>query len=333
MRNSNKSNQILQLAMTHFEEAASWQAVWQLAQPPDGLNRMILSRGPQKINLDFDVRSTVQESQLAQLTKKREQHQHFLVIAGRISQSIKDQLKEQHINYIDSGGNAYIETAATFILIEGKKSGYSQKRKHLFTNASIQLLFHLFLKPDLLKMTYRQIASETGASLDNISKTLRTLRDNKYVKPLESGGYIFVNKKNLLERWIPEFGERLKPSLLIGRYSFLPDVNWKFLQIDTSQTRWGGEPAAEKIFGNIIQPSTFTIYSNESHQDLVRNYRLIPDPEGNIYAYQTFWDMSSRTNEESIPELLVYADLILSKKEHNTALAHRLIEIRADKIL
>ncbi len=309
--------------MTHFEEATSWQTVWKTAQNGKDHNQMILTGPQQKIDLAFEVRSSIQETQLDKLSQKTQQHPNFLIIAGRISQPVKEKLKSQHINYIDSGGNAYIETDSVFLLIDGKKSGFSPRKKHLFTNASIQLIFHLFQQPELLQQTYRQIAEATGGSLDNISKTLRTLRDYKYIQALESGGFVFTNKKSLLERWIPEFGERLKPSLLIGRFSFLPDVNWKFLQIDTSLTRWGGEPAAEKLFSN-IQPAVFTLYSQESHQDLVRNYRLIPDPEGNIHVYQTFWDMTKETNKETVPKLLVYADLLLSNNKRNHTLAQQI---------
>jgi hypothetical protein len=324
LKKSNRSGQILHLAMTHFEEATSWQAVWKMAQNGENTNRMLLTGPQQKLDLAFEVRSNVQEAQLEKLIEKKRQHDSFLIIAGRISQPVKDQLKKQHIHYIDSGGNACIQTDTVFLLIEGRKSSFSPRRKHLFTNASIQLLFHLFREPELLQKTYRDIAKATGGSLDNISKTIRTLQEHKYILPLEKKGYAFSNKKKVIERWIPEYGERLKPSLLTGRYSFLPEVNWKFLQIDTSLTRWGGEPAAEKIFGH-VQPSTFTLYSQESHQDLIRNYRLLPDPEGNIFVYQTFWDMEKEEKRDVVPQLLVYTDLILSNNKRNLALAKQLL--------
>lgn len=332
MKNSNKSNQILQAALQNLEASTPWRVLEKTSQKPTGAPQIVLAYGSKKLILEIEVRSVLQEAQLPKLLTKRSQKDDFLVVAGRISQAMKEKLRDHHINYLESGGNAFLETDTLFILIEGKKSGFSQKRKHLFTNASIQLLFHLFLNPNLLKKTYRQIAQATGGSLDNISKTLRTLRDNHYVQLNDKGGFIFANKKSVIERWVPEYGERLKPSLFIGRFSFLPDVNWKFLQMDTSQTRWGGEPAAEKIFG-LAQPTSFTLYTQESQQDLIRNYRLIPDPEGSIYAYQTFWDINEEKNKDTVPELLIYADLLLSKNKRNIEVARRLLEMAEDNII
>jgi hypothetical protein len=121
LKKSNRSGQILHLAMTHFEEATSWQAVWKMAQNGENTNRMLLTGPQQKLDLAFEVRSNVQEAQLEKLIEKKRQHDSFLIIAGRISQPVKDQLKKQHIHYIDSGGNACIQTDTVFLLIEGKK--------------------------------------------------------------------------------------------------------------------------------------------------------------------------------------------------------------------
>jgi hypothetical protein len=72
LKKSNRSGQILHLAMTHFEEATSWQAVWKMAQNGENTNRMLLTGPQQKLDLAFEVRSNVQEAQLEKFIEKND---------------------------------------------------------------------------------------------------------------------------------------------------------------------------------------------------------------------------------------------------------------------
>ncbi len=324
LRGSNKTNQILQVALSNLQKFSSWEASWMDSdcEKVDGI--LQLKRGKKVIKLDADVKNVAQEGQLSRLIQKQKTNNSYIIIAGRISKPLQEKLKSRGINFLDSGGNAFIDSKKLFLLIDGKKSRAAQERKHLFTNASIQLLFHLFIKPELLKGTYRDIANATGASLDNISKTFRILRDHDFIETRSPVGYIFKNQGKLLEKWIPEYGQRLKPQLLIGRFSFLKDVQWGFIQLDYSKTRWSGEPAADKLLG-ILPPIKFTLYTSESQAELIRNYRLIPDPEGPLMVYKSFWDLQTRPNRITVPELLVYADLVSSGKPRNIEVAKKLL--------
>ncbi len=291
-----------------------------------------LERDANAIELIAEVKSVLQPGHLPHLLKLRRKFPNFMVIAGRISRQLAKELKELGINYLDSGGNAFIETKAFFLLIEGKKSGESIERKHLFTNASIQLLFHLMVKPGLLKKAYREIATVTGASLDNISKSIRALNENGYISKLKNGGYAFLNKEGLLERWITEYGERCKPKLLMGRFRFLKNDRWQDLELDRTKTQWSGEPAVDLELGR-LRPLLFTLYTLENKQELVRKYRLIPDTLGPVFIYQAFWDLAGFSATNRAPDLLIYADLLLSGSARNAEAAKSLLDARKENIL
>jgi len=266
------------------------------------------------------------------LLEMHQEKSSFLVIAGRISSEVREKMRSLGINYLDSAGNAFIDKENLFVLIDGKKGKLKLERKHLFTNASIQLLFHFLLNPELLQQTYRDISKSTGASLDNISKTIRNLAEHDYIIASKKKGYVFLNKKKLIERWISEYGERLKPKLFLGEFRFTKEERWKSTQLDTKRTKWGGEPAAD-IKTGLIRPEIFTLYTSESRKELMQNYRIIPDPKGKIKVYRTFWNTNGINEKKTVPVLLIYADLILSSSARNIDVAKKLLNDQKENIL
>ncbi|MBS1908251.1 MAG: hypothetical protein JST03_00090, partial [Bacteroidetes bacterium] len=70
------------------------------------------------------------------------------------------------------------------------------------------------------------------------------------------------------------------------------------------------------LLTNYLRPAELTLYSTETRNDLIKNYRLIPDEKGNVKAYEKFWnngDVNTNANtveDVVVPPLLVYADLM-----------------------
>jgi hypothetical protein len=103
----------------------------------------------------------------------------------------------------------------------------------------------------------------------------------------------------------------LKPTLGVGSFRFLKQEdfhNWKNLPLKSGKTWWGGEPAAD-LYTNYLKPEILTLYTLESRSELVKHYRLIPDPNGHVQVYQRFWK-KDEVNDVMVPPLLIYADLM-----------------------
>ena len=93
---------------------------------------------------------------------------------------------------------------------------------------------------------------------------------------------------------------------------------------------WGGEPGAD-LLTNYLQPAVFQLYSTETKMDLMKNYRFIPDPKGNIYVHVPFGEnlvTVKRTNP-----LLVYGDLVNSASYRNLEVAERINDAYLKTIL
>ena len=114
-----------------------------------------------------------------------------------------------------------------------------------------------------------------------------------------------------MTKWADEFSKNLKPTLLIGTFRFLKEddlLAWKDLKLDITKTVWGGEPAGD-LLANYLHPAEFTIYTDESRNELIKNYKLIPDEKGNVKVYQKFWKWDNST-QNTAPPLIVYTDLM-----------------------
>ena len=102
------------------------------------------------------------------------------------------------------------------------------------------------------------------------------------------------------------------PTLHIGNFRFTKsndENNWKEITLKPNETYWGGEPAG-KIITNYLVPEIFTLFTDETRNNLIKNYRLVPENTGNIKAYKKFWKGQATFNETVVHPLLAYADLM-----------------------
>jgi hypothetical protein len=252
-----------------------------------------------------------------------------LVLANDILPKIKSNFKDTGINYIDGAGNAFIKNKNIFVFIEGRKKNEMAKdlKAKPFSKAGLKIIFHLFINEHLLNATIRQIAGATGTSLDSVHKTINGLKQLNYLMALKKDSLTWHNKKDLFEKWITEYENRLKPGLSIGNFRFVKEQDffaWKKMALSNEITQWGGEPAAELLTG-YLKPEILTLYTAETKGDLIRNYRILPDANGYIRVYQKFWKLETK-KEKTTPPLLVYTDLINTGNNRNSETAQKIYE-------
>ncbi|MFM9949324.1 MAG: type IV toxin-antitoxin system AbiEi family antitoxin [Saprospiraceae bacterium] len=267
----------------------------------------------QTIKLNFIARQELRQHQMPQLEKMASDFAPFMVIAGRIFPKLKDELIQKHIAYLESNGNAYIRQGAVLIWMDTHKPIQPEKEKNnrAFTKTGLQVVFHFMLNENYINQSYREIAGQTKVGLGNINYVMNGLKAMGFLIKLDKDHYKLINKKELLEKWISAYLEKLKPALKVGTFRFLKEadfINWRNVSLQIGKTWWGGEPAGD-LYTNHLHPGELTLYTTETRNDLIKNYRLIPDDKGNVNAYKKFW----RPDEENsivVPPLLAYCDLI-----------------------
>jgi len=200
------------------------------------------------------------------------------------------------------------------ISIEGNKIEKRQEKKknRAFTKAGLRVVFQLLLNEETLNQPYREIAAMAGVALGNIKHVFDGLKELGFILRLDKNRMKLLKKRELLDRWIDGYGTALKPMLHIGNYRFLKeedDKAWKKLKPDEEKTVWGSEAAADLIT-NYLVPLKLDMYTKETKTELMKKWRLIPDPTGKVQVYEKFWN--NKTDQKYAPEILVYADLILT---------------------
>ncbi len=321
---------IIQEALQNFEKNTGIKGTWKDAKATATDNGMdgdvYFTYDKKKVMLPIEVRKKIGPQHLPAITEKQKKAKGLMLLALDIPEQVAKNLRERHINYIDAAGNAFINSHDIFILIEGNKPIKPQQsfQAKAFSKTGLKVIFQFLLHPDLINETIRNIANQADVSLDTAHKTIQGLKQLGYIIPLTKKDMGWNNRKELFEKWIGEYDTRLKPGLHVGNFRFVKETDflqWKAIHLQDN-TCWGGEPAGD-LLTNYLRPEILTLYTTEPKMEVIKNYRVLPDPNGYIRVYQKFWE-GNETQNVTAPPLLVYADLINTGDKRNIETAQKI---------
>lgn len=277
-----------------------------------------------------EVKKRLQGHQIIQLIRLKYKYDPLLLITEHIYPKLKEVLRRENIAYLETNGNVYFKAQNILLWLDGQKPtavAAKEKTGRAFTKTGLKLLFHFLLEPRLLDLPYREIAHRTGIVFGNINVIMNDLKQQGFLVQIEKNLYQLQNKKELLQRWMVAYDEKLKPALKLGNFRFLKEedfFNWKNIHLKPMKTCWGAEPAAD-IVTNYLKPGELTLYTVETKQELIRHYRLVPDEKGPVKIYQKFWNYNE-VNNNIVPPLLIYVDLMNTGDRRCIETAHKIYE-------
>ena len=151
----------------------------------------------------------------------------LIVMSAYINPSIAADLRSAGIQYIDVAGNAFLQIGdCIHIEVKGKKPAHPVQTVSgsLFQPKLMQLLAIFMLDPAAVNRTVRVLAERAGLSKDRVSVGLRLLKEKGWL--IESGKteYRLAGKRDLFDQWLMNYGERLRPKLVLGTYRMPPSV-------------------------------------------------------------------------------------------------------------
>ena len=321
---------ILIAAFQNLEKNTNIKGRWE-AIPPFYIDKGYDIKVKLKLNKTVElygiVKKEIREYQILDILEKVKQNRKFIIIAEKIFPKIKERLRNLEIGYLDATGNLYYKDEGNYLYIEvQQKLAKVTETNRAFTKAGLKVVYNLLIEPGLINATYREIAAKANVGLDTINKVIYGLKDLDYIIEINKNTRKLVNQKELFGRWMTEYNQKLKPTLHLGNFRFLNKEDyryWKKINLKANDTLWGGEPAAD-LLTNYLKPGEFTIYTNEKKHELMKNYKLVPDNNGDIKVYKKFWEYD--LNKRYVPELLVYADLINTGNERNIETAKIIYE-------
>ncbi|NLN48229.1 MAG: hypothetical protein GX154_03920 [Clostridiales bacterium] len=307
---------IINRAVNTLEVTHGLTPIWKESVPLDGILKLTVNG----IELKFivDVKQEVRINQLLQIDINSREYENYLLVANRIFHNTKEELRKRNIPYIETNGNIYLRKGNIYLYVDTNRNDNIKRVRgnRAFTKTGLKVLFYLLQYKEAINLPQRKLAEKTGVALGNIPEIIKGLRETGYLTPLNKKDYVWENRENLLNRWINDYGTVLKPKLNIDKYSF--KGNWQNLKFNLKDTVWGGEPAAD-ILTNHLRPEKFLIYTRERRTDLIKNYQLIPNENGEIDVLEMFWEQE---NVKTAPPLLVYTDLILEGGKRNKETAN-----------
>lgn len=253
--------------------------------------------------------------------------ERWILVTQYIPQPLKDELRKQGVNYLETAGNGFIR-AGTFFYFMGGQAVTPLRQPatgKLWKRTGLQFLLVILTNPDALQDTYRVMADMAGIALGNIGQLLEELQRADY---LEKDGDVFrlKNRGRLYERWAELYPVILKPKLTRGRFRFLREgdrLRWQ--DMPRQHFRWGGEPGGA-LYTGFLEPERFTIYTNERDTETIKQLALVPDPNGTVEIVEQFWKEKAVPGEfiGAAPALLVYAELMDSLDSRNRETALRI---------
>ncbi|MDW3649994.1 MAG: type IV toxin-antitoxin system AbiEi family antitoxin [Bacteroidia bacterium] len=261
-----------------------------------------------------EAKNEVRPNHVFALLDLKESHKEVLIAANYITPNAKKMLREKELNYIDRVGNTYFRLDPIYIYVEShhNQPPSEDRKNRAFTKTGIKLVFHILHTPNLLNTSYRNIVSHTGVALGTVPKVIAGLKEEGYLVKKIKKEWVIKAYDELLNRWQHEYTKKLKPGLFVKRYrSIAPDfnTNWRKMPLQ-SGAQWGGEAAGD-LLTNYLKAEVLTLYTNQSQQDLIKQYKWIPDQSGSIFVYKQFWNPELEPHSPKyVPALLIYADLI-----------------------
>jgi hypothetical protein len=308
-----KENEIVHIALENLQYNVGINACWK-EDGPDGLDGVLeITTDNYTVKLNVGVRNELRNHQLPALFEQAARNGNLMVVANHIFPKIKEALRQHDIAYLETNGNIWLKKNGILLWIDTQKPVQTIKSKgnRAFTKTGLKVVLHFLLQEQDINLPYRDIAAITEVGLGNINYIMTGLHEMGFLLKVEGKQYKLINKRQLLEKWMTAYAERLQPALKIGTFRFLKQddfLNWKNLQINEHNTWWGGEPAGD-ILTNYLRPEILTIYTTETRNEIIKNYRLIPDENGHLKVYKKCWS-TDEANMETAPPLLVYAELM-----------------------
>jgi len=285
-------------------------------------------------HFDAEIKATINIPAIAIIQQKLSQYKNSpLLIASYISSEMGSYLRSINVNYIDTAGNAYIYTPPMIINIQGNKpSGIKPQINRMYRPSGLKFIFTLLCNPGIENSDYRTLSKISGVALGSVGWIMGDLKQNGFIKVLNVDQLQLVKKETLLKEWVSNYHDQLRPKIYLGIYSSINEDWYKKINVNENLL-WGSEYAAN-ILTMYLKPEVFTLYTKDLTSEFLIKNKIHKTQDGNIEILQKFWSFDDKwTNQNVVPPLLIYADLIASKSDRNIETARIIYDKELARII
>ena len=207
-------------ALNNLENVAGIHGEWAFLAHTEntGIDGILtISFGEDRIKFKTDVKNEIRNIHSTQIRARAYVNDTFLLLAQNIFPKAKEMLRKENIAYLDIAGNFYFRNENYYIFIEGNRIPTLEKEKpnRAYTPTGLKIVFLLLTEKNALNMTYREIAHRANVALGNVPLVINNLQEAGYLIAKNKNKYIITRKRELLDRWITGYGEKIKKKIKI----------------------------------------------------------------------------------------------------------------------
>lgn len=258
-------------------------------------------------------RITPQQAKLLIFQLQAFQDQHPLLLADYIPESLAAQLRQHHLDYLDTIGNGSVSAPPLFYEVSGKR----KKSPKILANRSLQatgskILYQLLKDHQLCNQPYRTISQRAEVALGAVGPVIKELQTKKLlIDDMQKHRHI-GHPTALRNLWETAYLGHLRPKIEFERCTLsspwsldnLPSlIKQQHLE---DQVIIGGELAAS-FFCENIRPESATLHLEKTAAlKLMLRLRLTPCADGPITIVHQF--ANNNAFGQRSPEGLQLAD-------------------------
>ncbi len=286
----------------------------------DGLLEVHIDKG--KLLFVYEIRRIIKRPIPEQLyIYHKNSNENFILFAEYVNSSIAEDLKKNNVNFIDSQGNAFLNIPnQIYVDVQGNTLKISKEKQAtaIFQPKGLQLLPMLLTHEDASNYSLRDLAQMSGISLGRTGTIINELKGAGFIIKSSRNKFEIHNKKKLFEKWVENYGERLRPNLLIGTYKISPKMDiQKLAQIlknNTIDFAFGGETGAE-ILTQYFRAGCIDLFiPEEKTMDVIKHLKLAPAKEYNMCFFNLYSGrLILQDKSFSVPlvlPIMMYAELL-----------------------
>lgn len=253
----------------------------------------------------------------------------LVIIAPYIATRTAQKCRELDLCFIDTAGNAFINTPGLFIFVTGNRHFEAPLQTNIRTNnaAALKIMFAILCRPELVKATYRELARVAGTALGTVGPVIKNLARRRFVTTGLTEKRHLLEPWKMLEEWIAFYPAVLRPKLKPRRFRATEKGWQQRVPLQAFNAFWGGEVAAE-ILTHYLRPEIFTIYTHRNPAKLIAECRFRADINGDIEILEAFWNEGEipTPKVDVVPPILAYADLMTTTHGRNLEAAKLLYD-------
>jgi hypothetical protein len=266
-------------------------------------------------DLPYEVKPTIDRRD--QLLTFKTLHGSAVLITRSLSSAMAEQCRELNIQFVDHAGNCFLRQPGLFVFVSGLKDTTKGKQATArgLTPAALRVVFAVLTRPSILNNNVRRIAEVASVSRGAAGAALIMLEEIGFFTSARSGRRVLAMPERWLDTWTEGYLGRMRPKLEKHRMS-APSPIPALLERVSPQMRevaLGGEAAA--AYRNMgLKPGALTLYVDLEDPNVMRHLaqelKLRRDPDGQIELVNMFWNTKELQCFPTVPDALIYADLV-----------------------